>query len=120
MPVEEESNNFVIMVKGDAWANPVVIDQYNLLTLASDSAIKAPYRGNVKMFSLLGFCGNQRQQFKFLNIQPHDNEIAMPNFNLANCSQTSNFVYFINDQYIKVLNRNKFIDFAKVGMCQVN
>lgn len=118
-PFSEESNNFVIMVSNDGKINPIVIDQFGLLTLASDSAIKAQYSGNVKMYSLLGFCGDQLGQYKFMNVLPHDNESAAPNFTMVNCKQSSNFVYFINDQYIKVKNRPKKIDFDRVGECSI-
>ena len=118
-PFTEESNNFVIMVSNDERVNPVVIDQFGLLALASDSAIKAPYSGKVNQYSLLGYCDNNREQYKFLNVTPHDNESAAPNFILANCRGTSNFVYFINDGYIKVKSRPKKIDFNRVSNCVI-
>lgn len=118
-PFEEESNNFVIMVSNDERVNPVVIDQFGLLALASDSAIKAPYSGKVNQYSLLGYCNNKREQYKFLNVTPHENESAAPNFVLANCQGTSNFVYFINDGYIKVKNRPKKVDFSRVNNCVI-
>lgn len=118
-PFEEESNNFVVMVTSPEMTNPIVIDQFGLLALASDSAIKAQYRGNVKQYSLFGFCGNKLGQYKFLNVAPHDNESAAPNFTLANCSERSNFVYFINDKYIRVKNRPKYFDFSKAPSCKL-
>mgnify|MGYP000281737036 CR=1 FL=1 len=118
-PFEEESNNFVVMVTSPEMTNPIVIDQFGLLALASDSAIKAQYHGNVKQYSLFGFCGNKLGQYKFLNVAPHDNESAAPNFTLANCSERSNFVYFINDKYIRVKNRPKYFDFSKAPSCKL-
>ena len=119
LPFEEESNNFVVMVTSPEMVNPIVIDQFGLLALASDSAIKAQYHGNVKQYSLFGFCGNKLGQYKFLNVAPHDNESAAPNFTLANCSERSNFVYFINDKYIRVKNRPKYFDFSKAPNCKL-
>ncbi|MEN9945781.1 MAG: hypothetical protein RLZZ293_167 [Pseudomonadota bacterium] len=115
LPFAEESDNFAIMVKSSNMVNPIVIDNFGLLALASDSAIKAPYSGKVKQYSLFGFCGNKLGQYKFLNVIPHTNESDAPNFELANCKTTSNFVYFINDKYIRVKNKPKALDFARVA-----
>ena len=118
-PFVAESNNFVIMLASAAWQNPIVIDQLGLLSLASDSVLQLPFKGKVKAYSLLGFCGNKLGQYKFLNVAAHDNAEHAPNFKLVNCNQTSNFVYFINDQYIQVKNRIKNLNFAKVSPCQL-
>lgn len=119
LPYPEESNNFVIMINNESIKNPIIIDQFGLLALASDSVIKADYFGPVKMHSLLGFCGNNLGQYKFLNVTPHDNESSAPNFILKNCNKDSHFVYFINDSYIKVKKRPKYIDFSRVSSCRL-
>jgi hypothetical protein len=117
LPDEEESNNFVISVKTAKTSNPIVIDKFGLLALASDSALQMPSQGNVKQYSLFGFCSNKYQQYKFLNVAPHNNESSAPDFRLANCKSTSNFVYLINDKYIKVNKKQKTINFSAVKDC---
>lgn len=118
LPFEEESNNFTIMISTEKSVNPIVIDQLGLLTLASNSAIKAPYSGNVSQYKLFGFCGNKSGQYQFLNVAPHDNESSAPDFQLVNCAGTSNYVYLINDRYVKVKDKPKYIDFSTIGNCQ--
>ncbi len=118
-PFEEESNNFVIMVTTEQSVNPIVIDQFGLLTLASNSTIKAPYSGKVSQYKLFGFCGNKSGQYQFLNVTPHNNESDAPNFQLVNCAETSNYVYMINDRYIKVKDKPKYINFSTVNSCQL-
>ena len=121
LPFEEESNNFVVMISTDKSVNPIVIDKFGLLALAADSAIKAPASGRVSQYRLFGFCANKYAQYQYLNVAPHDNgESAAPDFRLANCNQTSNYVYLINDQYVKVKNKPKYIDFSRVASCQFN
>lgn len=117
-PFEEESNNFAIMITTEQSVNPIVIDQFGLLTLASNSAIKAPYSGKVSQYKLFGFCGNKSGQYQFLNVTPHNNESSAPDFQLVNCSETSNYVYLINDRYIKVKDKPKYIDFSTISSCQ--
>lgn len=118
LPDASESNNFVIMVQIDQNQNSIVIDKFGLLTLAADSAIQARYAGQVKQYSLNGFCGNKLAQTKFLNVQGHDNLQSPPNFVLANCANISNFVYFINTQYVKVQHKIKSINFNQIANCR--
>ena len=100
--------------------NPIVIDQFGLLALTSDSAIKSTISAMLNNTAYLAFFGNKLGQYKFLNVAPHDNESAAPNFTLANCSERSNFVYFINDKYIRVKNRPKYFDFSKAPNCKIS
>lgn len=115
----EDSASYAIMINTDNTDNPIVMDKYGL-ALASDSFIKAPSSGNVSQYSLFGFCGSKYSQYKFLNVTPHDNESSAPDFRLINCKDTSNFVYFINDKYIKVKNRQKKVDFSNAKECKLN
>jgi hypothetical protein len=116
-PADQESNNFVIPMSVNEQINPIVIDQFGLITLASDAVVKMTYSSSTKQYSLLGFCDNRLSQYKFLNVKPSGGESAPPQFILNNCKQTSNFVYFVNDKYIKVKNRLKKIDFSQVKSC---
>ena len=62
--------------------NLIVIDQFGLFVLASDSAIKAQYHGNVKQYSHLVL---REINWVSTNSQcsPHDNESSkVPNFTL--------------------------------------
>ncbi len=116
-PFEEESNNFVVMVENNGKVDPVVIDSLGTLTLAHDSILKLPSTGNVKNYSLQGFCGNKLGQYKFVNAKPEAANDGPPTFQLINCNQDSNFVYFVNDNYIKVKSRQKSINFERVIDC---
>lgn len=120
LPFEEESNNFVVMISTEKSVNPIVIDKFGLLALASASEIKANSSGNLSQYRLFGFCGNKYAQYQYLNVKPHDNESAAPDFRLVNCTQNSNYLYLINEQYIKVKNKPKYIDFSKIGNCQLS
>lgn len=120
-PEKSESDNsasYQIMISTATTNNPIVMDKFGL-AMASDSFIKAPYSGNIQQYSFSGFCGNKYTQYKFLNVTPHDNESAAPYFRLVNCNDQSNFVYLINDKYIKVKNKQKKIDFSKIKPCQI-
>lgn len=117
-PESGNSASYEIMISTPTTSNPIVMDKFGI-TMASDSFIQAHYSGNVKQYSFFGFCGDKYSQYKFLNVIPHDNESAAPDFRLVNCANQSNFVYLINDQYIKVKNKQKKIDFSRVKPCQI-
>jgi hypothetical protein len=119
-PFEEESNNFVIMVENDKNIDPVVIDKTGMLTLAHNAMIPFNYAGNVKNYSLIGYCGNKLGQYRFLEVTPRPADGGPPIFGLANCSLDSSFVYFINDGYAKVKNRKKSLKFSKIRDCKVS
>ncbi len=120
LPYTEENDNFVIKVMVNHNNNPVVIDKFGLLTLAQDALIKVPYSGMVKYYGLYGYCGNKLGQSKFLKVLPSAASSAAPNFLLANCAQRSNFVYTINDKYIKVAHKQKQMNFSQVPLCQLS
>ncbi|RTL01509.1 MAG: hypothetical protein EKK57_04450 [Proteobacteria bacterium] len=117
----QESGNhasYAISVNTETTNNPIVMDKYGL-SLASDSFINAPYSGNVSQYRLIGFCGNKYSQYKFLNVTPHNGESGIPDFHLINCNNTSNFVYLINDKYIRVKNKQKKINFNSAPNCNL-
>lgn len=116
-PFTEESNNFVIMIENKGKRDPIVIDKLGLITLAHNSKLKIPHIGQVKNYSLLGFCGNQLYQRNFLEVEPHTNTPEAPNFNLVKCAATSNFIYLISDISIKDKKYQKPINFGKIKDC---
>ncbi len=118
LPVAAENNNFVIKVVVDHNNDPIVIDQFGLLTLAADAITKFPYSGKVKYYGLYGFCGDQLAQSKFLKVFSAPNAHAAPSFLLVNCAKSSNFVYLINDKYIKIARKHKRINFKQIPWCK--
>lgn len=117
---QESGNNasYAISINTETTNDSIVMDKYGL-SLASDSFINAPYNGNVSQYRLIGFCGSKYSQYKFLNVVPHNAESGIPDFHLINCNNTSNFVYLINDKYIRVKNKQKKIDFNNAPNCNL-
>lgn len=116
-PFEEEKNQFVIMVETPNSKNPIVIDKFGLLSLASNAVLPFNYSGNVKYYNFAGYCGNKFNQAKSISVKPHDNESSAPDFRLANCKAGSSFVYTINTQYVKVKHKPKALNFADIANC---
>ncbi|RTK95738.1 MAG: hypothetical protein EKK64_05940 [Neisseriaceae bacterium] len=121
LPAEDSDGKFDygITLETPKTKNSIVIDNDGL-ALASYSKIKSDYTGNVKNYNLLGYCESKLWQRKSLNVTPHDNESAMPDFRLVKCEATSNFVYVINDNTPeKASHYNQGIAPSAIKNCQV-